>query len=426
MPISVRHRETETSLRRQGPDVKCFPMNFERVLLSGIIGFGALIPAGESLCSEEGPIRIRDDFRRFHHTTKEKGKAHVAFLGGSITQNTKGHTAMIPEWLREQYPEAAIEVTNAGLSSTCSVTGAFRVAKDILAKGPVDLLVVEFAVNDDQDAGHDQTTATRGMEGIIQQVRQHSPEVDILMVHFVNPSLLEAAQAGKRSTSIAAHESVAEHWNLTTVNLAEALAAATASGEMDWKQYGGVHPNQEGYRFASDLMIEALSAGREEAASNAESNPSPLPEKPADPASYGDLLVLPLEQASWLGGWELAPVGRSLLPTGGIRDDYLDRPALRSDEAGAMLYLDFHGRALTAFVLAGPDAGSIEVSMDGGEWKPVSLFHRYSKGLNYPRTLILADDLSSDFHQAAIRIRGEKPEGSQGTAATFLQFSTNR
>lgn len=375
--------------------------------------------------SEEGPIRLRGDFGRFHEAVATSGTAHVAFLGGSITQNAKGHTAMIPQWLEERYPEAEFTFTNAGLSSTCSVSGAFRVADDILAKGKVDLLVVEFAVNDDQDAAHDRPSAIRGMEGIIRQTRAHSPQADILMVHFVNPSLLEKAQDGKRSTSIAAHEAVAEHWDLTTVNLAEALAKATTAGKMDWQQYGGVHPNQDGYRFASNLMIEALRHGAsgEEGGSGA---PSVTPESPLDEESFGEPQAIPLEQVAWLGGWQLAPVSRELLPVGGIRGDYEGRPALRADEAGSILYLDFHGRSLTAFVLAGPDAGDLEVSLDGGDWRPVPLFHRYSKGLNYPRTIRLADGLPAGFHQAAVRIREEKHPDSRGHTATFLKFGANR
>jgi hypothetical protein len=35
----------------------------------------------------------------------ERGQTgHVAFLGGSITQNTGGHTAMVPAWLEQRFP----------------------------------------------------------------------------------------------------------------------------------------------------------------------------------------------------------------------------------------------------------------------------------------------------------------------------------
>ncbi|MCB1064118.1 MAG: SGNH/GDSL hydrolase family protein [Verrucomicrobiae bacterium] len=393
------------------------------LFLSSILTIAAVLNTGAF--AVEPTIHLRDGFANLRHRATVDKKAHVAFLGGSITQNTRGHTAMIPAWLEETFPDTKFTFTNAGLSSTCSVTGAFRVADDVIAKGPVDLLVVEFAVNDDQDASHDQKTATRGMEGIIRQVRAHNPAADILMVHFVNPDLLAKAQAGESSVSITAHESVAEHWGITTVNIANALAASTEAGNMDWAQYGGVHPKSEGYRFASDFMIDAIQSSWKDQPVTSEIAAHQAPDKPLDENSYGKVRAFDLQQASWLGGWKFGPVGKDLMPLGSIREDYLDRPMLRGEEAGNIIYLDFMGRALTAFVLAGPDSGDLEVSIDGGDWKRVPNFHRFSTGLNYPRSLILADDLTSGFHIGAVRIASEIPEGSQGHAVSILKLGIN-
>ena len=81
---------------------------------------------------------------------------------------------------------------------------------------------------------------------------------------------------------------------------------------------------------------------------------------------------------------------------------------------------------LGAFVLAGPDAGMLEVSIDGGEWKTVDLYHRYSKALNYPRSVILADGLNTAFHTAAIRVAEQKNEASKGHAVTLLNIAVTR
>lgn len=384
---------------------------------------------GTTPAADDPAIRARDGFGNLHFRCSVEKKAHIAFLGGSITQNGKGHVAMVPDWLRQKYPDAEVTVTNAGLSSTCSVSGAFRVAEDVLSQGPVDLLVVEFAVNDDQDAGHSRATAIRGMEGIIAQVRAANPATDILMVHFVNPEMLAKVQAGETPVSIDAHEAVAEKWSVTTVNVTTALAEAIRTGRQTWESYGGVHPKADGYRFASDLMIRAIGDGFKSVESVAQiatrSVAHPAPETPLDAHSYTKPKAIDLQEASWLGGWKWGVVGKDLVPLGSIRADYLDRPLLRADEPGSMLYLDFMGRALTAFVLAGPDSGFLEVSVNGGEWKPIALFHQHSKGLNYPRTVILADDLPAGFHQVALRTGETKPEGSEGVSASVLKLSVN-
>src|SRR6185312_10434682 len=82
---------------------------------------------------------------------EKKKVGHVVFLGGSITE-MNGYRPLVCDYLRKRFPQTKFTFTNAGIASTCSTTGAFRLASDVLDKGPVDLLFVEFAVNDDQDA----------------------------------------------------------------------------------------------------------------------------------------------------------------------------------------------------------------------------------------------------------------------------------
>ncbi|MEM7015642.1 MAG: SGNH/GDSL hydrolase family protein, partial [Verrucomicrobiota bacterium] len=123
---------------------------------------------------------LRGQLKVSQHKFEKQKTGHVAFLGGSITANAKGHSAMIPAWLEERYPDTKFTFTNAGISSTCSHTGAFRLIVDVLFKCQVDLLVVEFAVNDDQDAGHSRVHAIRGMEGVIRRLKAHNPGADVL------------------------------------------------------------------------------------------------------------------------------------------------------------------------------------------------------------------------------------------------------
>lgn len=90
-----------------------------------------------------------------------QSEARVAFLGGSITE-MEGYRPLVEKWLTERFPQTKFSFIRAGISSTCSNTGAFRFQRDVVAQGPVDLLLVEFAVNDDQDAHHDADGCVRG------------------------------------------------------------------------------------------------------------------------------------------------------------------------------------------------------------------------------------------------------------------------
>ncbi|MEM1297150.1 MAG: SGNH/GDSL hydrolase family protein [Verrucomicrobiota bacterium] len=352
----------------------------------------------------------------------EREKAgHVVVLGGSITENKSGHSQMVPEWLEKRFPDTNFQFTNAGISSTCSTSGAFRLRDHVLATGPVDLLIVEFAVNDDQDAGHALKEAVRGMEGIVQHTREHNPAADILIVHYVNPPILEKLSSGQTPVSVAAHESVAQRYELASVNVGAALAA----GAMTWEAYGGTHPKKPGYRLASDMVISVL----EKAWANPLTEdakviefPTPIP---LDTGSYSSGRFQDPAEADWMGGWTTGLTSRDLLPLGGIRERYTEWPITVAENAGAMMTMNFWGSAIGAFVLAGPDAAMLEVSVDAGDWKPVELYHHYSKGLNYPRTVMFFSDLSTGNHQLSLRVK-ERPEGQPGgERAAILKFVVN-
>ena len=388
-------------------------------LLVVAFGFGFGIEA-----AEVEPVGVSLGSRgvsNFIARLEKDRKAHVVFLGGSITQNGKGHSAKVAAWLQERWPDVEFTFTNAGLSSTCSVSGAFRFNRDVISKGPADLLIVEFAVNDDQDARHDTVTARRGLEGIVRQYFTSNPTGDVIAVQFVNPAILAAIQKGETAISVAAHEEVARHYGLPNVNVGVALAAEIAAGRMTWEEdYHETHPNDKGYTFASGLITRVI----EDSVSGETPQTFALPE-PLDPGSYASARIVDPQELDWLGGWKFGPVSEELIPVGTIRGDYKSHRALRSDEAGSYLYYSFSGTMLGAFVLAGPDAGSLEISVDGGEWRKIDLFHSFSKSLNYPRSVILADDLSPTGHQAVIRVADAIPEGSQGSTATILYFEVN-
>lgn len=364
---------------------------------------------------------LRGNYQNSQIRFEKEKKGHVVVLGGSITENKSGHSQMIPTWLEERFPETEFQFTNAGIGSTCSTTGAFRLNDHVLATGPVDLLIVEFAVNDDQDAGHAMREAIRGMEGIIQRTRAHNPAADIVIVHYVNPPILNKLKSGETPISVAAHESVAKRYELASINVGGALA----SGAMTWETYGGTHPKKPGYRLASDMIISVLEqAWSEPLPADAEiiDVPSPMP---LDAGSYSKGSFLDPATADWMGGWMTGLVSKELLPVGGIRERYTEWPITVAANAGSMMTLNFRGTAIGAFVLAGPDAAILEASVDAGEWKPVELYHHYSKGLNYPRTVMFFEDLPLGFHQLSLRVK-ERPEGQPGgERAAILKFVVN-
>ena len=66
---------------------------------------------------------------------------------------------------------------------------------------------------------------------------------------------------------------------------------------------------------------------------------------------------------------------------------------------------------------------SSSCSVDGGDFERLDLFHRFSGGLHYPRTVIFAAELADGPHEARLRLAPQQPAGQ--AAARILQFALN-
>jgi len=366
---------------------------------------------------------------RLRFQTEKKG--HVAFLGGSITE-MEGYRPLVCEMLRQRFPATEFTFTNAGIASTCSTTGAFRLKEDVLDKGPVDLLLMEFAVNDDQDAHHTRAECIRGMEGIVRRLRRHNPKADIVFIYFVNENMMALYRKGQTPLPIAAHEEVAAHYQLSSINLAKTVTTRIDAGELTWQKFGGVHPAPFGNRIASDMIGQLL----DECWSGAPAQPAlspegrggrrdyPMPAKPLDELSYGGGRFLDVKEARISEDWQIRVPDWASLP-GSKRDRFTKLQILETVKAGASLTLDFSGTAIGAYILAGPEAGIAEASVDGGPATKVDLWHNFSAGLHYPRTVMFADTLAQGKHTLSLKISAEKNPKSKGTAMRMLHFVVN-
>ena len=359
-----------------------------------------------------------DHSRRIFETEK---KGTVAFMGGSITENS-GYRDLVSEYLRERFPDTEFEFVAAGISSTCSTTGAFRLQRDVLAHDP-DLFFVEFAVNDDQDAVHARRECIRGMEGIVRHAKTYAPEMDIVVTHFVNPPILAALQEGRVPVSVTAHELVASHYGVASIGVAQEVAERIADKTLTWEEYGGTHPKPAGYRLAGELMINLLQCAW--SSPLAENQPeSPKLAKSIDPQSYAQGRLVPVTQAETDEQWiHQQPVWKEI--PGAVRSRFENRKVLCGHGIGAALSLDFQGTGIGMYLLAGPDAGLVEYSIDGAPFDSVDLYHRHSSGLHYPRTVMLAADLERGEHQLTLRVGKDRNPKSHGNAVRILDFTAN-
>ena len=383
-----------------------------------------LCGAANLRAAEDPNVRYRGSLDNSRVQFAEHRKGHVAFIGGSITE-MNGYRPMVCEILKRRFPDTEFSFTDAGISSTCSTTGAFRLERDVLSKGPVDLFFIEFAVNDDQDAAHAGRECIRGMEGILRHSRAHNPNADIVITYFVNPGMVETIQAGKTPLSIGGHEAVAGHYGISTINLAREVAEQIAAGTLTWKEFGGTHPAPAGNALCAGMINQLMStAWKYPLPADARKSPHPVPQQPLDENHYGSGRFVDPKHARFESGWKLHVPPWEDLP-GNCRSRFAEARLLCADTPGAELTLEFSGKAVGAYVLAGPDAGTVEAAVDGGAFRQVDLFHRFSRGLHYPRTVMFDADLKPGPHTLRLRITDKKNSQSSGHAIRILEFVAN-
>ena len=252
--------------------------------------FSLLLMIAPTVGATDGNIKLRGQLNNSHNQFIINKTGKVAFMGGSITQ-MNGYRPMVSKFLENKFPKTKFEFINAGISSTCSTTGAFRLKSHVLDKGNIDLFFIEFAVNDDQDAGHTERDCVRGMEGIIRHARKAQPQMDIVVTYFVNPGMLNQLKEGKIPMPIAAHEKVLKHYNVSSIFLAREVADRIQSGKLTWSEFGGTHPKPAGNAIAAE-MIEYLLNQVWSGEVSEDKNNHEVPDKLIDEKSYyrGDFL----------------------------------------------------------------------------------------------------------------------------------------
>jgi hypothetical protein len=92
---------------------------------------------------------------------------------------------------------------------------------------------------------------------------------------------------------------------------------------------------------------------------------------------------------------------------------------------GDQFSLDFEGRAVGLFLAAGPDAGTIEFSIDDSEFKPLNLFTRWSGGLHIPWVYVLESELQAGSHHLVLRVSKTKDPRSKGHACRIVNLLVN-
>ena len=370
--------------------------------------------------SNEYPIYLRSGLNNSRHVFSKTKKGRVGFLGGSITESA-GWRLHVAESLQKRFPQTEFDFVYAGIGSTDSTYGAFRLQRDILSKGKVDLLFIESAVNELHNSRtHDDIT--KAVEGIILQSRRHNTHIDIVAQYLYDMPYVESYRKGITPWQIAALDRISLQYAINAIDQARQVTTWFDTGEIPPQKFGGCHPKPVGHKAYAKMIDRLFDHAWNEPVAK-----SLIPHRGSrryDMRSYDRGHLQPVSTAKIKNGWKVVKnwqgTGKGRVRKHDVGIDYME--ALTP---GAELAFEFSGTAVGLPMVAGPDVGIIEWKVDDGEWKSLDQFTKWSRGLHIPWIYMLEKELPEGKHFLTLRTTDRKNEQSKGYACRFSSFAVN-
>lgn len=400
----------------------------------------------------------------------------AAFLGGSITEGAGASNTEVSSWraltgayLQKLYAGHPVNCINAGVGGTTSTFGAHRLQEHVLRHGEIDLLFVEFSVNDGEDRGE----SIRGMEGIVRQCRRLSPETELIFVYTAADKNL----TGYKPFNIAVHEEVADHYGIPSIDCAAKVYTMIHTGELNWKRLAPdrYHPLDAGHALYAGLVQEYLQQAivpccvqpgwLEEAGSEAgpevavpgeeagaqvtavlkkETGPeAAIPGEEAEAQEIallikeaGEKAVLPApldsrnyeygglldySAAEYSAGFRI----QELQPGEPLMNWRFSTEHAYTDDPQAEFSFMVTGQGAGLVLLYGPDSGIVEYSLNGGPYAEINLFDDWCLNAYRPILALFPVQEKRGVLQVTIRNTVHKDSRSTGTGLRVLKLLCN-
>lgn len=337
----------------------------------------------------------------------------IGYLGGSITDGTGSSGGgswreLTTKYFKENYPDAAITEINAGIGGTGSELGVFRVQNELNEKN-VDLVFVEFAVNDDY---LDSETIQENLEGIVLQLWNANPECDIVFVYTtLTEWFTKYYSSNKLPPSVIADEKVAKHYNIPSVNIGKAMYDYMIENNLEATSLitDGAHPNNNGYAVYADAVKDFLDNNLvPDTIGVQKSLPSQLTKKPIMGITDEPGNAVFSDESQWSKQnnfkWKGYPY------------------QLTSSIPNAELTYTFTGTSIGLYWLFSADSGDIKWSLDNSPYKEASSWDDYAASFDRMNFTILADNLENKEHILKIKVSERNQSGSTGYSIRIGAF----
>eukprot|EP00439_Symbiodinium_sp_Y106_P032597 s85_g3.t3 len=320
----------------------------------------------------------------------KRRRCSICVLGGSISLQARGYRPNLVRALERR--GVAVEDLPAAVGTAGSRPLALVVHDMVLTKRP-DLLIVEVAVNDGDDLlestpNSNAISILQAAEGIVRSVRRGSPSTTIVFLEMFLRDDMEArtlktgSEAWQHSSMEEAimwyhdvaprlHRHVCSHYGLAQIDLIPALRSLGAEQRSEWFRDDCHHSDAGGEALGNLLAKLLLWAVRQPALTALK-----VPAIPSIPAA--------LDAGCWCNGKTIR-VLRGWLGPASLVSTRRDKDLLHLGQQADWLLLHTAGKATIPFkgsscglmTLLGPDAPCLQVRVDGGGVRRLSLLDQW-------------------------------------------------
>lgn len=312
----------------------------------------------------------------------------VAYIGGSITEGynagtTEFYAKTCTDLLQGYFPDITVTGVNAGISGTPSLLGNLRLERDVLSADP-DIVFVEFAVNDGQEADY-----KNAYESLVRTLLTQEKDIAVVLLFTV----LDSGYTCQEHMS-----KIGANYDLPMISVHDSVYEEIEAGRMTWQDYSNdqSHPNAYGHKFITDFVDNYYQKVLPVVAENVGEVSKELP----DPVFSAKYMNMHYMDSATMDGVELD--GFEQYDThGSFHNGWM----YRGTDGGSMKFTVDCSVLEMVFKANNSDKyGTADIYVDGEKVK--SVVSNMSDGWNNPVTAYLIDNDSSAEHTVEIRMEG--------------------
>lgn len=312
----------------------------------------------------------------------------VAYIGGSITEGynagtTEFYAKTCTDLLQGYFPDITVTGVNAGISGTPSLLGNLRLERDVLSADP-DIVFVEFAVNDGQEADY-----KNAYESLVRTLLTQEKDIAVVLLFTV----LDSGYTCQEHMS-----KIGANYDLPMISVHDSVYEEIEAGRMTWQDYSNdqSHPNAYGHKCITDFVDNYYQKVLPVVAENVGEVSKELP----DPVFSAKYMNMHYMDSATMDGVELD--GFEQYDThGSFHNGWM----YRGTDGGSMKFTVECSVLEMVFKANNSDKyGTADIYVDGEKVK--SVVSNMSDGWNNPVTAYLIDNDFSAEHTVEIRMEG--------------------